>query len=465
MPEEQKTVVYPYIPNSAPQVKAEMLEKIGVKSVEELYVEIPDNLRFKRKLNIPGPMLSEQDVRRHVKSLLNKNTSCEEAINFLGAGTWQHYVPAVCDEINSRGEFVTAYVGHQYSDHGKYQAQFEAQSMIGELTGFDVVSSAIYDWSTAASTSILIGARIAGRREVLVPKALNPEKRLQMKNFLMRSADVKEYNYDPKTGKADLNDLKGKLSSNTGAVYVENTNYFGIIDDSVGEICNLAHGAGAQAVVGADAITLGVLEAPGNYGADLACGELQSLGIHMQFGGGVSGFIACRDEERYVAEIPSLLYGIWSTTEPGEYGFGWSLFDRTSYVKRELANDFTGTTTALWFLTAGVYLALMGPQGLREIGEVCMSRSQYAMKKLAGVKGVKVPFASMPFKEFVVNFDGTGKKVADINKALLAKGIFGGKDISKEFPELGQSALYCVTESISKDNIDTLVAALGEVVR
>ena len=458
--------VYPYIPNSVPATREQMLQEIGVPSVEELYQEIPKALRLRRKLNLPEPFRSEFDLRQHVESLLAQNKTCQEYVSFLGAGAWRHYVPAVCDEINSRSEFVTAYSAPQYSDHGKHQAMFETQSMIGELVGMDVCSSGLYDWTNAASSAMLMGARIAGRREILIPRCLNPEKRAQLRNFSKKTATLQEIQYDPQTGKLDLNNLRAKISAATGAVYFEPTNFCGVIDDQGAEIGEIAHQAGAQFVVGVDAISLGVLEAPGHYGADIVCGELQPLGIHLQYGGGLSGFIATKDEPQYIAQSPTQLYTITAGSRPGETGFAQPLHDRTSYVTRDTATDFTGTTTGLWFITAGVYLALMGPQGLQETDQAILAKSQYAIQRLAQVKGVRAPrFSALPFKEFVVNFDGSGKTVREINQALLGRGIFGGWDLSPAFPELGQSALFCVTEVISQKNIDQLVQALSEVLK
>jgi len=195
------------------------------------------------------------------------------------------------------------------------------------------------------------------------------------------------------------------------------------------------------------------------------CGDIQPLGMHMQFGGGQAGFIATRDEEKYVMEYPSRLFGIAPTRVPGEYGFGDVAYERTSFALREEGKEWVGTAAALWGITAGVYLATMGPQGMVEIGEGIMARSRYAMLEIGGLKGVQAPvFQSPHFKEFVVNFDGTGKTVAEVNRALLAREVFGGKDLTNEFPELGHSALYCVTEVHTQDDMDRLVRALREVV-
>jgi glycine dehydrogenase subunit 1 len=238
----------------------------------------------------------------------------------------------------------------------------------------------------------------------------------------------------------------------------------GIIETRGDTLAEMAHAHDAISVVSVDPISLGVLAPPADYGADIACGDIQSLGMHMQFGGGQAGFIATRDEPTYVMEYPSRLFGIAPTRVPGEYGFGDVAYERTSFAVREEGREWVGTAAALWGITAGVYLALMGPQGMHEIGEGIMARTRYAMLVLDDIPGVNAPaFDAHHFKEFVVDFSDTGRSVADINRALLAEGIFGGKDLSSEFPELGQSALYCVTEVHTKDDIDRLALALEEV--
>ena len=273
------------------------------------------------------------------------------------------------------------------------------------------------------------------------------------------------------TGLIDLADLRRKLSARTAAVYVENPSYLGFIERQGAEISELAHEPGAESVVGVDAISLGVLAPPAPYGADIVGGEIQPLGVHMPDGGGVVGFIATRHEERFLAEHPSMLIGITSTVA-SESAFFYSLWERTSYMIKEADMSAAGTSDgcdhrgvgrrtsparrALWGIIAGVYLALIGPQGLHEIGETIMQRSEYATKRMSAIDGVKRAFGSIGFKEFVANFEEPGLSVEEINKALLAQGIFGGKDISREFPELGQSALYCVTEVHRKEDIDAL---------
>jgi glycine dehydrogenase subunit 1 len=462
---QKRPIVYPYIPNSVPAVKQRMLQEVGAESTEEFYEDVPQKLRFKGHLNLPPPLLSEYALKRHVEGILARNKTCGEYLSFLGAGCWHHHVPAICDEVNQRGEFLTAYAGEPYDDHGRFQALFEYASMMGELLNMDVVSVPTYDGFQATATSIRMAARITGRRQVLISRTISADKLSKMQDYCKPEIEIRMIGYDCETGQLDLDALKAEISSETAAVYFENPSYLGFVETHGDEIASIAHEHGALCVVGVDPISLGILTPPVEYGADIVCGDIQPLGMHMQFGGGQAGFIATRDEEKYVMEYPSRLFGIAPTRVPGEYGFGDVAYERTSFALREEGKEWVGTAAALWGITAGVYLATMGPQGMVEIGEGIMARSRYAMLEIGRLKGVQAPvFQSPHFKEFVVNFDGTGKTVTEVNRALLARGVFGGKDLTNEFPELGHSALYCVTEVHTRDDMDRLVRALREVV-
>ncbi len=457
---------HPYIPNTAPAVRAEMLQAIGVADIDELYSAVPSELRLQRPLDLSPPFSSEVALKRHVQGLLRKNKSCGEMLSFLGGGCWQHYVPAVCDEINSRAEFLTAYAGDTYSDLGKYQAIFEFQSMLGELVGMEVVSTPTYDWAAAATSSLLMACRITGRRELLVAGTTSAERLAHLRNFAQAAAEVQVVEYDRHTGLMDLDDLRVKISAGVAAVYFENPSYLGFLESNSAEISAIAHAHGALSVVGVDAISLSVLAAPSDYGADIVCGDAQPLGNHMHYGGGLCGFIASRDSANYVAEYPSILVSMASGQQTNEFGFGWSTMERTSFDKRDTARDFIGTTQWLWGITAAVYLSLMGPRGMQELGEGVMQKSAYAMHLLDRIDGVQAPaLGSSHFKEFVVNFDGTHRSVAEINQALLDRGIFGGKDLTTEFSALGSSALYCVTEIHTRADLERLATTLEEVLR
>jgi glycine dehydrogenase subunit 1 len=457
----QKNKVHPYIPNSAPETKAKMLEEIGISNIDELYTDIPENLRFRGELDLPEPLPSEYALRRHIEKILSKNQTCRDNTNFLGGGCWQHYVPAICDEINQRSEFLTAYAGEPYEDHGRFQALFEYQSLMGELLDMDVVNVPTYDWCQSASTSVRMAARITKRKKVLLSDTISSERLSAIKNYCKPVVAIDMVNHNSKTGLMDLDDLESKMSSDIACIYFENPSYLGCVESEGQSISDSAHEKGALSVVGADPISLGVLIPPSKYGADIVCGDIQGLGMHMNYGGGLAGFIATRDEKEFVMEFPSRLFGITRTNVEGEYGFGDVAYERTSFAQREEGKEFVGTAAALWGITAGVYLSLMGPRGMQELGKTIMQKSQYAMRKLSEIKGVKSPvFESPHFKEFTVDFNDTDMTVKDINKYLLNNNIFGGKDLSREFPELGNCALYCVTEIHTKEDIDNLVQTL-----
>ncbi|MDW7667768.1 MAG: aminomethyl-transferring glycine dehydrogenase subunit GcvPA [Bacillota bacterium] len=454
-----KKITYPYIPNSVKEIKQEMLEEVGAKDAAELFKSIPEHLRIKGSLNLPKAKVSEIELKEFIQSKLNENQSCEEYINFLGAGCYNHYVPAVCDEINGRSEFLTAYCGETYSDHGKCQAIFEYTSLIGELVDMDVVGLATYDGGQSAGTAIRMAYRLTGRKEVLLSENISSQLMMQLEEYCDFMNLIK-VNIDKTTGNIDINDLKRKISQNTACVFIENPSYLGTIEENSEKIGKIAKENGAEYIVSVDPSSLGVLEAPSNYGADIICGELQPLGIHMGYGSGLGGILACRDEEKYIMNLPNHFYSLYEN-EKGEFGFLRSINSRTSYHSREKAVEYLGTNVGLWAITAAVYLSLMGPEGMYELGRNILYISNYAKKKLSQIKGIDVKFKEGSiFKEFVVNFDKSGKTVKEVNKKLLNKKIFGGKDLSNEFESLGQSALYCVTEKTKKEDIDKLVKEL-----
>jgi glycine dehydrogenase subunit 1 len=463
---EKCATAHPYIPNSVRAVKEEMLRTVGAESVDEFYEDVPEALRLREPLDLPPPLPSEAELKRHVEGLLARNLACGEALSFLGGGCYQHHVPAVCDEVNRRGEFLTAYAGEPYDDHGRFQALFEYASMMGELLNMDVVNVPTYDGFQAAATALRMAGRLTQRRRALLCGTIGWAKLSKIRDYCRRAIDVELLPYDPATGQMDLDALRAAISDQTAAVYFENPSYPGFLETQGDEIAAIAHEHGAECVVSVNPISLGVLAPPADYGADIVCGDIQPLGIHMQYGGGHGGFIASRDEVEYVMEYPSRLFGIAPTRVPGEYGFGDVAYERTSFAVREEGKEWVGTAAALWGITAGVYLALMGPQGMADIGEGIMARARYAMMQLDRVSGVRAPrFDGPHFGEFVVDFNDTGRTVAEINRALRVGGIFGGADLSAEFPVLGQSALYSVTEMHSQADIDRLAAALAEVVR
>ncbi|MDD4022941.1 MAG: aminomethyl-transferring glycine dehydrogenase subunit GcvPA [Synergistales bacterium] len=459
----EKKRVYPYIPNSEPRIREAMLRETGVDSVDELLTDIPAELRMKGRMNLPVPFSAEADLKRHVEGILSRNITSGEYLSFLGAGCYDHHIPAVVDEIIGRSEFLTAYAGEPYEDHGRFQALFEYQSMMAELLDFDVCNVPTYDGAQAASTSLRMASRITGRKKALLAGNMNPDRLRVVQTYLDPVMSVEIIGWERDSGLLDLEDLGSRLATDVAAVYFENPSYLGAIEDQGEKIARMAREAGALTVVFVDPSSLGVIQPPSRYGADIACGDIQPLGIHMNYGGGVGGFICTRSDRKYVEEYPSRLFGI-APTSGKEWGFGDVAWERTSFANRETAKEFVGTHAALWGIAAAVYLASMGPKGMADLGKVIMQRSLYARKVIGEIPGVSTSTPSaFCFKEFVVDLTRTGRKVGEINEKLLSRGIFGGKDLSEDFPELGQSALFCITEKITMRDIDRLVEVLGDI--
>ncbi len=454
---------HPYVPNAAAGPRRKLMQAIGVSDIEALYAAIPADLRFKGRLDLPPPLPGEHDLRRHLAALLGRNRGGDDLLNFRGAGCWPHYVPAVCDEIVARGEFLTAYAGGSHSDHGKNQAMFEFQSLIGELVAMDVVSPPTYDGAAAANSAVQMACRVTGRPGILVPEFMNPDRLSQMRGFVKPTTVPKVVRQDPASGLLDLDDLEAKLGPGIGAVFMEQPGFLGVIETQGAEVAERVHRAGALLVVGVDPLSLGVLAPPGEWGADIVSGDVQPLGIHMYAGGGCAGFIATRDEEKLVAEIPTTLVSA-VPAEGNALGFAWSTPERTSYDTRHEATDYYGTTQWLWGIGAAVYLSLLGPKGLAETGFGIMRRALYAARAIVKIGGVRVPHRDRAFfKEFVVDLADTGRTVAAVNAALLDRGIIGGYDLSAAFPTLGAAMLVCVTEVHDKAAIDRFVQALAEI--
>ena len=463
-----KSRAHPYIPNSIQETKQEMLQEIGIKTIDELYADIPQRLRLNRMLNLPKA-LSEQQVRHHIETSLGKNKSTKDIPTFLGAGCWPHYVPAIVDNIVQRSEFLTSYTPYQAEiSQGMLQALFEYQSMICEITGMDVANSSMYDYASALGEAVRMALRINKRTEVVVPRIIHPDRYATLQTYIEPlKMLIKKADYTRETGLINLENLKNQVSHKTAAVYIENPSYLGFIESQMKESAEIAHDKGALFIVGVDPTSLGVLKAPGNYGADIVVGEGQPLGNHLNFGGPLLGLFACKGETELVRQMPGRVIGMTTTLKGDRLGFCMALQAREQHIRRERATSNICTNEALCAVASAIYLALIGPSGLKELGETIMTRTQYAMHKLNLVEGVKAPlFKSPHFKEFTVNFDKTGKRAQRIHQTLLKlHGIHGGKNISREFPELGQTALYCVTEIHSKDNIDQLARGLRAILK
>jgi glycine dehydrogenase subunit 1 len=455
----------PYIPNSSKNTIEIMLKEIGVKSIDELYRDVPRSIPRHELKGLPQGH-SEIEVRRILESIVKKNRTLHEMPTFLGAGVWPHYVPAVVDAITSRSEFLTSYTPYQPEiSQGMLQALFEYQSVMAELLNMDVTNSSLYDWSSALGEAALMAKRITERDVILVPHIIHPD-RLKVLNTYTEAAGVEleQIPNDSETGQLSLQELGKRLSDDVAAVYIENPSYLGFIEDQVDDISRATHEKGSLFIVGVDPTSLGLLRPPGDYDADIAIGEGQPLGNHMNFGGPLLGIISCREDMKIIRQMPGRLVGLTTTLEGDQIGFVLTLQTREQHIRREKATSNITSNEALCALGALVYCCLLGATGFKELGEVILTNANYAIDKLSKIEGLKAPlFKSSHFMEFTLNTDAKGVSIDHFNNELLRRDIQGGHSIKNEFPEFGNTALMCVTELHTKEDIDRLTEASEEI--
>ncbi len=445
--------IHPYVPNTAPASRQAMLDAVGATSVDEFYADVPADLRLGRDLDLPEPLVAEQELVRHVGGLLRRNRAVEPGRLFLGAGTYRHAVPAVVDEVINRSEFLTAYAGEPYEDHGRFQALFQYQSLMGELLNLDVVNVPTYDGYQAAATSLAMATRITGRRGIVLVSDVHPDKLSKVRDYIRPIADLVVV--PSASGEADLDAALSHIDHGTAAVWVETPSFHGALETRLAELADAAHQVGALLVAGTDPIMLGAIASPSDLGADIVHGDIQSLGLHPWYGGAHAGFIAVDDDTRLVMELPSRLFGLASTDVPGEYGFGDVAYDRTSFALREEGKEWVGTAAALWGIAAGVYLALMGPQGMAEVGETILARTAYARQALTALPGVADADGAIHFREFVLDLSAASLTAPAVVEALRGRGFEPGLALGDD------RLLVCVTEENTQTDIDELAAAFA----
>ncbi len=443
-----------------------MLREIGIASIDDFFVDIPEKIRLKRSLKLPQAM-PEIEVKRHVKAMLAKNKPFTQMLSFLGGGAWPHYIPSHVRALVQRSEFVTAYTPYQpEASQGMLQTLFEYQSMIAELVGLDVVNASMYDWASALGEAALMCARATRRKRFLIPKLISPQRRATLQTYAIGpSLEVAEIGYNRKTGGLDLSQLRTQLGQDVAGVYVENPSYLGFLETQVEEIADAAHKAGALFVVGVNTISLGLLKAPGDYGADIVVGEGQPLGNPVSFGGPHLGIFACHGEMKLVRQMPGRLMGMTTTLDGEARGYCMVLATREQHIRHERATSNICSNHALCAVAAAVYLASLGPQGLRRVAERCAANASYAMKKLNAIGKLKAPIFDAPhFNEFTLNCDDTRTSIERLNSKLFKRGIHGGVSLRGEFPELGETALFCTTELHSREDIDRLAKDLETII-
>jgi len=441
-----------YIPNS-PEERVEMVKEIGLQTIDELFQTIPERLRLSEPLKLP-PAQSESELIAFFRELASRNVSTSDYAVFMGAGAYNHFIPAHVDALISRSEFSTVYTPYQAEiSQGTLQAMFEFQTLICQITGMEVASTALYDGSTALAEAVLMAEHITGRSEVLLSASVHPEYREVVANYTRTlGLDLKHIGFDSATGCVNPDSVQP--SSATAAVVIQSPNFFGCIED-VEAVAQIAREAGAlMIVVVAEPISLGVLRPPGESGADIVVGEGQAFGIPLSFGGPYLGLFATR--EKFVRHMPGRIVG-QAFDEKGRRGFCLTLVTREQYIRREKANSNICTSQELCSLMAAIYLSTMGPQGLREVAIQNVQKAAYAAQRIAGVPGFTLRFSGPRFNEFVVRAE---RPVKEILSCLRERRIIGGLALERFYPELRDSFLVCVTERVTRDMIERYVEAL-----
>src|SRR5256886_6462305 len=443
-----------------------MLKTIGINSLDELYSDIPREVRLNRQLKVDG-FASEQEVRSSIEQLLKANKSGSDYTSFLGAGIYNHYIPAAVKAIVSRTEFQTAYTPYQAEiSQGLLQSLFEFESMIRDLTAVDAVNSSLYDGSTALGEAARMAVRATGRYKIIVPRVLHPDKLSVLRNYTEPvRIRVEAFGYDPDTGGPDVADLQSKLDHETAAVYCEVPSFFGTLDTEVVRIPSLCHEKGALSIIGFDPISLGGLKPPGEYGADIVVAEGQSISSEMNFGGPGLGIIGCKGEN-LLRQLPGRLIGMTTTIDGTDKAFSMVLQTREQHIRRERATSNICTNEALLGIGAAAYLSLLGPKGLSQLFETILVKTTYANKQLHELPGTLIPrFTGQHYQEFVVTLENPHHTIAKMNQDLLTAGVQGGEKLVKHLPEPCQSSLMCVTETHNPAAIDKPRATKEKVVR
>lgn len=443
-----------YIPITELQQK-EMLQELGMETIDELFCNIPKSVRLNRKLDLPQPM-DEMQLLKHMRNLSIKNQNLNDYICFLGAGAYDHYIPSIVWDLLGRQEFYTSYTPYQPEiSQGTLQGIFEYQTMICELTGMDVSNASVYDGASGVAEAAIMACSSTRRNEILVAKSVNPETREVLNTYgRFRDYVINEIGY--KDGRIDPEELESKLTENTAAVIIQTPNFFGVIED-LDEVSDMIHKNKSLFIVSVDPISLGVLKSPGESGADIVVGEGQSLGNPINFGGPYLGFFATT--KALMRKIPGRIVGE-TTDGSGKRGFVLTLQAREQHIRREKATSNICTNQSLNAMAAAIYMSTMGKKGLKEVALLCLQKAHYTMDQMIQTGKFTPVFKAPFFKEFVVK---SSTPIKDINKGLLDKKIIGGYELENKYPELTDGLLMAVTEKRSKQEIDLMINTVKNI--
>ena len=446
----------PYIPNTKDDQK-KMLEEIGVESINDLFESIPPHLRLKTEVNLPSS-LSEMELIGRLRGLSKKNVSLDEYISFLGAGSYDHFIPTIIDHLSNRAEFYTSYTPYQAeASQGTLQAIYEYQSLICNLFKMDVSNASMYDGATALAEAVILAYNVNHRQKVLVSKTIHPEYRQVLTTYVEKTLGLSIIEINYRNGITDLTELEEKIDEDTSCVVVQNPNFFGCLEE-VKEIEKIVRKFGSLYIISVDPISLGLLIPPGDYNVDVAVGEGQALGNHLNFGGPYLGIFTCKKE--FLRKMPGRVVGE-TTDKKGKRGFVLTLQTREQHIRRERATSNICTNHNLNALRAAIYLSTLGEEGLKEVANLCLQKSHYAAERICQISGFELSFTSSFLKEFSVKCPVSSHK---INKLLWENKIIGGFDLGKFYPELRDCLLFCVTEKRTKGEIDKLTLLLEKMV-
>src|SRR5579883_3324263 len=445
-----------YIPNTSEDQRI-MLERLGLADLESLLTPVPEDVRLRRSLDLPAA-LSEPDLKRLLSNMAARNKSLDTTISFLGAGTYDHDIPSVVPHLQRRSEFVTSYTPYQPEvSQGMLQAIYEFQTMVAQITGLDIANASLYDGATAMVEAVLLALGPGGRGEVVISRGVDPQYRRVLQTYAhARGFTVIEV--PTVNGVTSLEALNEAVKPTTSAVVIQQPNFFGCVED-VRAIEPVAHrGKSIFVATITEPASLALLAAPGEYGADIAVGELMSFGNSMSYGGPALGFMAARS--KYMRILPGRLVG--QTVEEGgqkRTGYVLTLQTREQHIRRERATSNICTNQSLLAVGATIYLAALGKQGFRDLGELCLQKAHYAQRQITAVPGFKAAFSSPFFDEFVIQ---SPVRIGQLQRAFEQAGIIGGYPLAQDYPYLPNSMLFCVTETRTREEIDLLVDVLKE---
>lgn len=445
-----------YLPHTDAEIE-EMLRVAGVASLEDLFAEIPADVRMKRPLELP-PALPEGELLAHLRRLADKNAHADRMISFLGAGAYDHEIPSVVWRLAGRAEFLTAYTPYQAEVmQGELQASYEYQTMLCELTGMDVANASMYDGASALGEAAVMARDLTGRSRVVTASAVHPHYREVLRTYT-RHQGIEVVEVPHRDGVTPVGEIRAAAGPETAAVIVQSPNVFGCIEQG-SALAQAAHEAGALLISAvAEPISLGLLRPPGDYGADIVAGEGQPLGNHLNYGGPYLGMFAAR--RAFVRRMPGRLVGM-TTDRDGRRGFVLTIQTREQHIRREKATSNICTNEALNALAAAVYMAALGPAGMRRVAEVNARRAHYALEQLTALPGISRAFAAPVFNEFVVR---TPLPPEQLNARLAERGFLGGLALGAWYPELPDGWLVCVTEARTREQIDAFVETVKEAI-